>query len=459
MVLANLAAASLLAAIAASAAELPRDVGYSGIWYYNQKVDGPYVYKYSGGFATYPQQQSPIAIYAPAVRKTFFCYGGTTPGKQSLLHMVSYYDHKTGTVPRPVILVDKQTGDAHDNPVLSIDSSGHIWVFSNAHGTERPAYIWKSDRPYDISGFTKVRETNFSYGHPWWTPGTGFFFLHTIYQNGGRTLFWSTSSDGVDWTAPSPLARIEGGDYQVTAHDGVRTATVFDQHPTGVGVNGRTNLYYLETSDAGKTWKTAAGVPVNPPLRDVANPALVHDYRSEKLLVFAKAVEFEASGRPVILYLTSRAWEPGPAGGPHQWKTARWTGSGWQIRDFTTSDHNYDHGALYIERDGAWRVIAPTAPGPQPYTTGGDMVMWTSRDQGLTWKLVKQLTRSAQYNHTYAKRPIDAHPDFYALWADGDTLRPSESSLYFTDRQGSAVWRLPSTMSGDTARPLRLVTK
>ena len=58
-------------------------------------------------------------------------------------------------------------------------------------------------------------------------------------------------------------------------------------------------------------------------------------------------------------------------------------------RPFTTSDNNYDHGSLYIEPDGTWRVIAPTEPGPQPYNPGGEMVMWTSRDRGQTWKKVE----------------------------------------------------------------------
>jgi hypothetical protein len=57
---------------------------------------------------------------------------GTVEGKQELLYMISYYDHRTGTVPRPRILVNKKTEDAHDNPVMSIDCDGYIWIFSNA---------------------------------------------------------------------------------------------------------------------------------------------------------------------------------------------------------------------------------------------------------------------------------------------------------------------------------------
>jgi hypothetical protein len=33
--------------------------------------------KYGGGPVSCPQQQLPIALYAPAFRKTFFCYGSS----------------------------------------------------------------------------------------------------------------------------------------------------------------------------------------------------------------------------------------------------------------------------------------------------------------------------------------------------------------------------------------------
>lgn len=444
----------LLSCLPLLAGELPRDTGYRGIWYFNQEVKGnPYVYKYSGGFATYPQQQSPIAIYSKEANKTFFCYGGTVEGKQELLHMVSYFDHATGQVPRPRILVDKQTEDAHDNPVMSIDGDGFIWIFSNAHGTARPAYISRSDRPYAIDAFSEIRTTNFSYGHPWFVPGRGFFFLHTLYENAGRSLYWTTSRDGRAWAEPSLLARMELGHYQITAHDGARTGTAFNLHPDKTGLNARTNLYYLETSDLGRTWTTAAGARVEPPLRDRRSPALVHDYAAEGRLVYLKTVQFDEDRRPVILYLTSGGWEPGPERGPYRWHTARWTGRAWEIRAVTESDHNYDFGSLYVEPGGVWRIIAPTAPGPQPFTTGGDMVMWTSRDRGAHWTRVRQLTHAREFNHTYARQPVNAHPDFYALWADGDTLKPSASSLFFTNRAGSRVWRLPVTMAGEWARP------
>ena len=300
--------------------------------------------------------------------------------------------------------------------------------------------------------FERVWQTNFSYTQPWYIPGQGFLFLHTRYA-GGRNLYWMTSPDGRDWSEPHKLAKIDMGDYQISWREGARVGTAFDYHPKPVGLNARANLYYVETSDFGRTWRNGEGKPVATPITNVPNAALVYDSRKDGLLVYLKDLNFDAQGHPVIMFLTSKGFEPGPANGPREWKTARWTGKEWVIRPFTTSGNNYDHGSLYIEPDGTWRVIAPTDLGPQPYNPGGEMVMWTSADQGATWKRVKQLTHESPRNHTYARRPVNAHPDFYALWADGNARQASESCIYFTNQRGDHVWRLPSSMTEDFAVP------
>ena len=83
--------------------------GYRGIWYMNQPLKSDYRYKYSGGFGTYPQQHVPIAIHVAAQKKTFFVFGGSaghvSEKQDELQHFVSYFDHATGTVPRPVRLL------------------------------------------------------------------------------------------------------------------------------------------------------------------------------------------------------------------------------------------------------------------------------------------------------------------------------------------------------------------
>lgn len=429
---------------------LEQDTGYRGIWYANQPSGDQYRFKYSGGLATYPQQHIPIAWYSPQARKTFFVYGGRPAHANRLLHMVSYYDHQTGTVPRPRILLDKHTDDAHDNPTLALDDAGFVWVFSNAHGTGRPAFVCRSRSPLAIEAFDHVLTTNFSYSQPWYLSNDGFCFLHTRYTAGKRFLFLEYSADGRHWDGVMPLAQIQQGHYQISWARGGRIATALNYHPTAGGLNARTNLYYLESRDGGRSWTNAQGQPLELPLTEVHNPALVRDYQREGLLVYLKDMGFDDQGQPVILFLTSRDYASGPKGDPRIWRTARWTGSRWEIREAFSSDHNYDFGSLYLEPGGVWRVIAPTEPGPQPYNPGGEVVIWLSRDQGVTWQKAKQLTEHSRFNHTYIRRPVNAHPEFYALWADGDTHQPSESRLYFTDRGGSHVWRLPAEMQGPT---------
>jgi hypothetical protein len=110
---------------------------------------------------------------------------------------------------------------------------------------------------------------------------------------------------------------------------------------------------------------------------------------------------------------------------------------------------------MTIERDGTWRLVAPTDPGPQPWGTGGDMVMWTSKDGGRTWTREATLTQGGEYNHTYARKVVNAHPDFYTIWADGSALEATPSRLYFAARDGK-VYRLPAKMDGLTAKPERV---
>jgi hypothetical protein len=406
---------------------------------------------------TYPQQHLPIAIYAPAVNKTFFVYGGSPRDERTCLHMVSYFDHATGTVPRPRILLDKKTDDAHDNPTLAIDRAGYLWIFSNSHGTSRPSFVHRSAEPYSIDRFQRMATTNFSYGQPWAMDDGSLLLMHTRYVSGRREMFVQTSADGANWSEPRPLARIAQGHYQVSWSDGRRVATAFNFHPAKVGLNARTNLYYMTSDDGGATWRNAAGQTLDLPLTEINNPALVHDYQADGQLVYLKQLQFDSAGHPLILFLTSGGYTPGPNSDPRTWRIARWNGEGndkaWTTRDVTTSDHNYDFGSLYLETDGPWRLIAPTEPGAQPFGTGGDMALWTSPDEGVTWTKEKILTRDAGHNHSYARQPLRAQPDFYALWGDGDTHRPSASSLFFTDRAGTHVWRLPVDMKTETAKP------
>lgn len=448
-----LVAASAVAEEAHEARPLPTADGYKGIWFdLGQRSE--FGSKYSGGLGTYTAKHCPLAVYAPQAEKTFFVYGGTTRADaRHLLAMVGYFDHRTKQVPRPVVVHDKQgVDDPHDNPSLQIDGAGHLWVFVSGRGRRRPGHVYRSERPYDIQSFAHVAEREFTYPQPWWIEKQGFVLLFTKYTR-GRELYYSVSdADGGNWSADRKLAGM-GGHYQVSNEQNGRVITAFNMHPGG-DVDRRTNLYYVETADGGKTWRTAGGQVVQPPLTKPDGPALVRDYRSEKRLVYMKDIGFDAQGAPVILYVTSGHHQPGPAGAPREWTIAHWTDDDWLFHKVTTSTHNYDTGSLYIEEDGTWRIIGPTEPGPQPHGAGGEIAVWTSEDEGKTWRKTRELTRDSQRNHGYVRRPVNAHPDFYGFWADGNPDEMSQSHLYFTDRAGSGVWQLPYAMETPLATPV-----
>jgi hypothetical protein len=262
-----------------------------------------------------------------------------------------------------------------------------------------------------------------------------------------------TSRDGIRWNQPQALAGIAKGHYQISWICGTKLGTAFNYHPEPGGLNYRTNLYYLETDDFGQTWRNIQGEIVATPLAEIENDALVYDYASEELLVYLKDLNFDAQGNPVILYVTSRGYQSGPQNNPRRWTTAHWTAKKWEIQGEIESDSNYDTGCLHVDSDGNWRIIGPIGTGPQPYNPGGEMELWLSNDQGHTWGKERQITINSAYNHTYARRPVNAHPDAYAFWADGHARTPSDSRLYFCNQSGTRVMRLPFVMTEEFAEP------
>jgi hypothetical protein len=294
---------------------------------------------------------------------------------------------------------------------------------------------------------------NFSYFQVYFVRGKGFFAFFTKYKKntGNRVIGFNTSKDGKQWNEWQVIAHIEEGHYGISAEFRGRISIAFNYHPKGKGLNYRTNLYYLETSDFGKTWHTVKNEKIILPLTEIDNPALVKDYKSIGLNCYLKDLNYDGTGNPVILVLSSKGYQSGPTNDPRTWEIFSYK-DGWNQNKVTTSDNNYDMGSLYIESDSIWRIIAPTGPGPQEYNPGGEIEMWVSQDKGKSWERSKGLTSNSSRNHTYVRRPIHAHPDFYGIWADGHGRKPSISQLYYCNRDGT-VCILPMDMNKHEGKP------
>lgn len=372
--------------------------GYRGIWFeLNQKYE--YGDKYSGALGTYTAKHVPLAIYSPEADKTFFVYGGTTSeNERYLLCMIGEFDHKTGMVSKPTVVYDKLgVNDPHDNPSIMIDDEGFILVFVSGRGQRRPGFKYKSKKPLNIDAFEKITEEEMTYPQPWNTD-LGYLHLFTKYT-GVRQLYFESSLDGVTWTEDRLLAAIpekEGersGHYQTSAcFNGQKVGTFFNRHPDG-NVDKRTDIYYMETSDLGQTWTDVQGNPLEIPLLKLENPARVIDYRSQGKNVYLKDMGFDSDGNPAYLYIRSNGHEPGPVSAPYEWCITRWSGKKWHTSVITKSDHNYDMGSLFIsEKD--WKVVGPTAEGPQEWGVGGELEVWQSKNKGKKWKKQKTLTKT-----------------------------------------------------------------
>ena len=245
--------------------------------------------------------------------------------------MISYYDHKTKTVPKPVIVLDKMgINDPHDNAALSIVNEGFIWVFVSGRMRLRPGYIFKSSKPFSIDNFEEIKVGEMTYPQPWWVNGSGFLYLLTKYTN-GRELYWTTSPDGKKWADDQKLAGM-GGHYQVTNIYGNKLVSVFNYHPGG-NVDKRTNIYAVQTTDMGRTWKTIDGKIISTPLSDPHNEALIRDYEAEKKLVYINDLNFDTEGNPVILAVISNNFIPGPKGDPREWTIIHWKNGKWNFSE------------------------------------------------------------------------------------------------------------------------------
>ena len=433
--------------------------GYRGIWYTLGQVESTYGDKYSGGLGTYTVKHIPMAVYAPEVNKTFFVYGGTPDAdRKYLLCMAGCYDHTTGMLRRPVVVHDKGVNgviDPHDNPTVQIDKDGYIWVFVAGRGNTRPGIRYRSTKPYDISSFEYINESIMAYPQVFYDKEKGFFLFFTRYD-GKRRTFFQTSRDGVNWSERQAIASIMepgekmSGHYQLTNYDGKKLVCCFNRHING-NCDTRTNIYYIQSEDWGRTWTNAAGERVELPVTREENPALVRNFHREGRNCYIKDINFDKDGHPVILYLTSDNHRTGPDGGERNWETARWNGEKWEFSFITRSTHCYDSGSIYIDGD-VWDVIAPTEPGPQYWGTGGEMALWRTENEGVIWERFKDLTRNSERNHAYARRPLNAHPGFYAFWADGNPDSLSISRLYFCNKDGD-VFRMPYTMKEEWMKP------
>lgn len=427
--------------------------GYRGLWYGTDQAF-QYGLTLSGGVATFSPRHRPVAIYSPEVNKTFFVYSGTISAEERhLVIMISYYDHKLGKVPRPVLVYDKLgVKEPFDNASLVIDNAGHLWIFISGRARTRPAIVFKSTNPWSIDKFELKYQCEMITPQPW------------CFNNGRIGALYSKQTSGIEiWFSDCSLTpSVEnstkiagfGGHYKISGMNRDKLYVAFNYYPPGEFLN-QANLYLLYSDDFGKTWKTTDNNQAIIPLSKIDNEALICDFISEKIRVFLLDMDFDSDGYPVLLVITSRNSDPvenqfdGTLGIVHR------VNNSWDLVEICDADNINDSGTLSTQ-SGYWEVLASAGHTGKKGVAGGEITRWISKNEGLNWIKDRDVTYNSQYPNSFVRRPLNARKDFHAIWADGDPEKISESKLYFTNSEGNKVWVLPYEMVSDFKRPQRI---
>ena len=433
-------------------------VGYRPAWGSAGKKDIGFGRKYSGSFGTYCAKHRPMAIYDAESNRTFFSYGGMHPVTGHLTINVGYFDHETGEVPAPTeVFYIADWRDPHNNPSIGMDGTGRLWVFASGRDRRRNGYRFFSDEPRSIDSFTLDDSYDFKYPQVWWHAGQGFTLLMTRYT-AGRELYVQTSDESVtQWSAPKKMVGF-GGHYELTTLVGDELFSAYNWHRNGkkCKTNCRTNLYFIRSKDRGATWTTADGTELELPINAADNPSLVHDYVADDLLVYLKDITVDGDNNPVVLYLVSPQSEAGPPERPRTLMTAHYRpDKGWATREVTTTDHNYDHGSIWVDGH-TWWVLAPTGAGAFPHYAGGTGELWKSNDGGASWAKERTLAAEPEAHQNYFRKVEGAKAPFAAIWSSGDPRARSEGTLQFlADREGPALV-LPRELTAASVKPVAL---
>ena len=393
-------------------------------------------YVYSGPMATYCVWHRPIAVYAPAVRKTFFVFGNPDNSPT-----ISHYDHRSQRFAAPVVLGSNPDLDAHRNPTLLIDEAGSIYVFYGAHG--HPTRVVKSLAPYDVSQWSDaalIDDAGTSYPQPWQLREGEIF---VSYRQSPGWCYRKSTDGASSWGPTVNLIRFaDAAVYAITiARTGAFPRTVhiaWSMLGGGTPEEIRTkhlwarryDVYYARSDDGGTTWKRSDGSEYSLPITEETAEKL---YESGEHGVWLKDIQLDPQGNPCILFIDADV-----ATYQSAWKLARRTADGWRISDVAQSDHMYDAGGLVILGEDDFRIYAPTTSS-QPHEDGGEIEEWTSSDRGQTWTNTKHLTAGSRYSHNQVKVVFNqGESDFRVLWSYGDSVYPPATRNVYLCRYGEA---------------------
>jgi len=434
---------------------------HRGVWYACGTVNTlpGHAHVYSGAMATYCAWHRPMAVYAPAVNKTFWAYGNADNAPT-----ITCYDHGRQSFAEPVVLGSNPDGDAHRNPTLLVDTEGFLYVFYGAHG--HPSHVVKSTSPHDIGSWRALADLDDprgTYPQPWQLVEGEVYVMYRhapgwrcrVSKDGGETwqapvsIIDSPPDAGWDCTVYG-ISIAETGPFPRRVHfawsrlGGGTPEEIQAKHLWA----RRYNVYYACSDDGGRTWQRSDGTPYELPITESTAEKL---YDCGQHGVWLKDIQLDAQGNPYILFLDSETETY-----QSDWMVLRHVGGEWKLSKVTHSDHMYDGGGLVLLSDQDIRIYGATTPS-QPHEDGGEIEEWQSTDGGETWVNTAHITHDSRYSHNHVK-VVHNHQagvgDLRMFWSYGDSHSPPETRdvsmyCYGEAREGCRQVRFGATETED----------
>lgn len=436
--------------------------------------------KYSSSLGFGSHKHAPVAIERPASAGSsqsyiYFVYSGpvtldgtstiaSTAGQgnrstSSAFHFatnkspvlgiyVSKFNPLTNKATKPVLVHAKYTDDFHDNAVINMDDDGYIYVMISGRNNGRQMMLYRSNAAYSLDSFTDVTPDTpntahkISYPKFFWTDNGYFRLVYSDYDSAGNRDLWSAkvTPDGsgkATFSQEEPISQLHGyGHYAIGDARGNDIVLAFNEH--SAGVDKRTNLYYMHSSDGGETWKNADNVNISLPLTTTSlSSVAVKEYNGfEERLIYIKDIAFETDQNgnkfPEIVVVGI----VGALGTPlHQPNAsydryfATWNrnsgNSGWLGRRFSEQvDHNYSGAALHQSSSGTSVIYAQTPQGQENYLAGGAIAKGNLTDTFHTGNVLANNVANVYFsNANYCEfnniRPIhtDVEEGSQSVWA------------------------------------------
>ena len=318
---------------------------------------------------------------------------------------VGCFDHHLETW-RVTVVRDRLGVDDHGNPALALRPDGQLMVFYSAHYGRR-MYYRVSDEPESIDMWQPEQRvpTNefgpwgFTYPNPMSLPAERR--LYVFWRGGARNPTFATLDLEGRWSRARTLIRVRRqrpyAKFTTNGRDEIHFAFT-EAHPR----NRKTSIFYASLCGGvlrGGGRREIADLAERPLAPSQADR--VHDAREQGYGAWIHDIALDADGNPTLVYAVF------PSRGDHRYVYARWTPSGWIVRDLVAaggsicgdgSEPHYSGGISLRHGDPSVVVLSREVDGVH------EIERWTTPDGGDSWHSEPITEASAEPN----LRPIIA---------------------------------------------------